>query len=29
MALEDCHALLRGRPVTVELPPDMPSVLAR
>jgi two-component system, OmpR family, sensor histidine kinase KdpD len=26
MALEDCHALLRGRPVTVELPPDMPSV---
>jgi two-component system sensor histidine kinase KdpD len=26
MALEDCHALLRGRPVTVELPPDMPSI---
>jgi two-component system sensor histidine kinase KdpD len=26
MALEDCHALLRGRPVTVELPPEMPSV---
>jgi two-component system, OmpR family, sensor histidine kinase KdpD len=26
MALEDCHALLRGRPITVELPPDMPSV---
>jgi two-component system, OmpR family, sensor histidine kinase KdpD len=26
MALEDCHALLRGRGVTVELPPDMPSV---
>ncbi len=27
LALEDCHALLRGRPVTVELPPDMPSIL--
>ena len=26
MALEDCHALLRGRPVMVELPPDMPSI---
>lgn len=26
MALDDCHALLRGRPVTVELPPDLPSV---
>ncbi len=26
MALEDCRALLRGRPVTVELPPDMPAV---
>jgi two-component system sensor histidine kinase KdpD len=26
LALEDCHALLRGRPVTVELPPDMPSI---
>jgi two-component system sensor histidine kinase KdpD len=26
MALEDCHALLRARPVTVELPPDMPSI---
>ena len=26
MALEDCHALLRGRSVTVELPPGMPSV---
>ena len=25
-ALDDCHALLRGRPVTVELPPDLPSV---
>jgi two-component system, OmpR family, sensor histidine kinase KdpD len=24
MALEDCRVLLRGRPVTVELPPDMP-----
>ena len=23
-ALDDCHALLRGRPVTVELPPDLP-----
>jgi two-component system, OmpR family, sensor histidine kinase KdpD len=26
MALEDCHALLRGRPVTVELPHDMPLI---
>jgi two-component system sensor histidine kinase KdpD len=26
MALEDCHALLRGRPVVVDLPPDMPSI---
>jgi two-component system, OmpR family, sensor histidine kinase KdpD len=26
MALEDCHALLRGRPVRVEVPPDMPPV---
>ncbi len=26
MALEDCHALLRGRPVTIELPPAMPSI---
>ena len=26
MALDDCHALLRGRPVTVELPPDLPSI---
>jgi two-component system, OmpR family, sensor histidine kinase KdpD len=26
MALEDCRVLLRGRPVTVELPPDMPSI---
>jgi two-component system, OmpR family, sensor histidine kinase KdpD len=26
IALEDCHALLRGRPVTVELPPDMPLI---
>jgi two-component system, OmpR family, sensor histidine kinase KdpD len=26
MALEDCHALLRGRPVSVELPPDMPPI---
>jgi two-component system sensor histidine kinase KdpD len=26
MALEDCHALLRGRPVTVELPTDMPPI---
>jgi two-component system sensor histidine kinase KdpD len=25
-ALEDCHALLRGRPVTVDLPPDIPPV---
>ena len=25
-ALDDCHALLRGRPVTVELPPDLPPV---
>jgi two-component system sensor histidine kinase KdpD len=27
LALEDCHSLLRGRPVTVDLPPDMPSIL--
>jgi two-component system, OmpR family, sensor histidine kinase KdpD len=27
LALEDCHPLLRGRPVTVDLPPDMPSIL--
>jgi two-component system, OmpR family, sensor histidine kinase KdpD len=26
MALEDCHTLLRGRPVTVELPPNMPTI---
>jgi two-component system sensor histidine kinase KdpD len=26
LALEDCHALLRGRRVLVELPPDMPSI---
>jgi two-component system sensor histidine kinase KdpD len=26
-ALEDCRALLRGRPVAVELPPAMPSIL--
>ncbi len=26
IALEDCHALLRGRPVMVELPPDMPTI---
>jgi two-component system, OmpR family, sensor histidine kinase KdpD len=26
MALEDCHALLRGRAVTVELPPAMPAI---
>jgi two-component system sensor histidine kinase KdpD len=26
MALDDCHSLLRGRPVTVELPPGLPSV---
>jgi two-component system sensor histidine kinase KdpD len=26
MALEDCRVLLRGRPVKVELPPDMPSI---
>src|ERR1700678_611012 len=26
MALDDCRVLLRGRPVTVELPPDMPSI---
>jgi len=26
MGLEDCRVLLRGRPVTVELPPDMPSI---
>jgi two-component system sensor histidine kinase KdpD len=27
LALEDCHPLLRGRPVTVDLPPAMPSLL--
>jgi two-component system sensor histidine kinase KdpD len=27
LALEDCHPLLRGRPVTVDLPLDMPSIL--
>ncbi|MGC2399165.1 MAG: ATP-binding protein [Acidobacteriaceae bacterium] len=26
LVLEDCHALLRGHPVTVDLPPDMPPV---
>jgi two-component system, OmpR family, sensor histidine kinase KdpD len=26
MALEDCHALLRGRSVTVDLPPAMPAI---
>ena len=26
MALEDCRVLLRGRPVTVELPADMPPI---
>ena len=26
LALEDCRALLRGRPVTVELPPDLPPI---
>ncbi len=26
LALEDCRALLRGRPVTVEVPPDMPEI---
>jgi two-component system sensor histidine kinase KdpD len=26
MALEDCRVLLRGRPVILELPPDMPSI---
>jgi two-component system, OmpR family, sensor histidine kinase KdpD len=26
MALEDCRVLLRGRPVMVELPPDMPTI---
>jgi two-component system sensor histidine kinase KdpD len=26
LALEDCHGLLRGRPVTVDLPPAMPSI---
>ena len=26
LALEDCRALLRGRPVTVELPPAMPAI---
>jgi two-component system sensor histidine kinase KdpD len=26
LALEDCRALLRGRPVTVEVPPDMPAI---
>ncbi len=27
MALEDCHALLRGRLITVDLPPDMPPIV--
>ena len=26
VALEDCHALLRGRPVLVDLPPAMPAI---
>jgi two-component system, OmpR family, sensor histidine kinase KdpD len=26
LALEDCRALLRGRPVTVEVPPNMPEI---
>ncbi len=26
LALEDCHAALRGRPVQVDLPPDLPSI---
>jgi two-component system sensor histidine kinase KdpD len=26
LALEDCRALLRGRPVTVDLPPAMPAI---
>lgn len=26
IALEDCHALLRGRPVLVDLPPAMPAI---
>jgi two-component system, OmpR family, sensor histidine kinase KdpD len=26
LALEDCRALLRGRPVTVEVPPAMPAI---
>jgi two-component system, OmpR family, sensor histidine kinase KdpD len=26
MALEDCHALLRGRPVVVDLPPALPAI---
>ncbi len=26
MALEDCRVLLRGRPLMVELPPDMPPI---
>ena len=27
IALEDCHGLLRGRPVTVALPPAMPPIV--
>ena len=27
LALEDCHSLLRGHPVSVDLPPDMPPIL--
>jgi two-component system sensor histidine kinase KdpD len=27
LALDDCRALLRGRPVTIELPPAMPAIL--
>jgi two-component system, OmpR family, sensor histidine kinase KdpD len=26
LALEDCHAMLRGRPLTVDLPPAMPPI---
>jgi two-component system sensor histidine kinase KdpD len=26
LALEDCHVLLRARPVIVDLPPDLPSI---
>jgi two-component system sensor histidine kinase KdpD len=26
LALEDCRSLLRGRPITVELPPEMPEI---